>query len=102
MTAYRGLRRRNPAVVERLEKIRLFHSMGMSTKEMSRVLDLAQDTIGHYIREMGLPPIGKREASTIRSIITLKECETCSFSDCVWDGVSTLCPEQRKRKGETN
>ena len=98
MTAYRGIRKRNPAVVERLEKIRLFHSMGMTTKEISRVLDIKPHTIAYYEREMGLPPVRKNESRGIRSIKTIKECDTCSFKDCTWNGVSPLCPEQMKKK----
>lgn len=99
MTAsYTGKYKRNPAMVERLEKIKLFHGMGMTTKEISRVLDIKQHTIAYYERQMGLPPIRKNETQGIRSVKTLEICERCKFADCRWNGISPVCPMEFSEK----
>lgn len=99
MPKSKGIYRRNPAILERLEKIRLFHTMGMTTHEMADVLDVSQSTAQSDLRELGLKPHRTRiETRGIRSIKTLPLCEECEYDDCVWNACMTLCPMQLKQK----
>lgn len=100
--AYRGIRPRRTKTFERLEKIKLFHGMGMTTKEMAGLCDLSTSTVLGYLKELKLPPNRRNETNGIRSIKTLELCERCEFPDCVWNACMTLCPMQLKQKEATN
>lgn len=100
MPKSKGIYKRNPAILERLEKIRLFHGLGMTTHEMADVLDISQSTAQADLRELGLKPHRTRiETQGIRSIKTLPLCEECKYDDCVWNGVSPACPMEFLERG---
>lgn len=102
MAKTRGKYKRSVKKMEQLEKIRMFHSMGLSTKEMANVFDVSADTICYYLRQLGLHPNKRNDAAGHRSVLTLEICERCKFKDCIWNGVSPVCPMEFLEKSDSN
>lgn len=100
MTQPRGIYKRNPAIIERLERIRLFHGMGLTTKEIASIFDVSPSTVLNYLQELGLKANRHNDTAGHRSIMTLELCERCKFKDCIWNGVSPVCPMEYMKEDD--
>ena len=76
-----------------LGKVITLHKLGRTNTEISREIGKSPKAVYNYLHKLGLQP-NRRQGY----VETIPECDTCSQPDCIWNGESKYCPEQRKEQ----